>query len=223
MCIAIIALKTTKSCWENSIDDLIKFGSSFTPQECYISLLILKNAAYLFSEVNFLPRDQALMRAWFRANAFKVFEFIAQVLSSSGSMPQEVYFEAMKVIKFWCEFSKKTFIIHEPLIEKLLSMLGDSSMQVFKRVCKILVRLLQSNDSAKVLCNSKLSIALSPTSIPERDLKFLRYLVDLMYKEKERYEIATRDYFRSFDDENEEHQSKGMFADSFTLLLTSLV
>jgi hypothetical protein len=55
-----------------------------------------------------------MVRLWAKENAQKVFGFVAQILSTGGgTLPHEVYFEALKVAKFWCQHSKKSFIIHE--------------------------------------------------------------------------------------------------------------
>ena len=108
-------------------------------------------------------------------------------------------------------------------MEKLLVLLNDPSMQIFKRVCKILNKILSTSDHAKLICNQKLANALQVGSMPERDLQFLHNLIEFMYQQKMRYEVATRHNFKSFDEDNMDNQSKGMFANSFTALLTNMV
>lgn len=41
MCIALISLNTVNTCWMNSIEEIITFGSENT-LKCYLALLILK-------------------------------------------------------------------------------------------------------------------------------------------------------------------------------------
>ena len=53
---------------------------------------------------------------------------------------------------------------------RLTQLLNDSSMQIFKRICKILNKILSTSNHAKVLCNQKLENAIKVDSIPESDL-----------------------------------------------------
>ena len=41
MCIALVALNTVRTCWMQSIQEVITFGSE-NPHKCYLALLILK-------------------------------------------------------------------------------------------------------------------------------------------------------------------------------------
>ena len=41
MCVALVSLNTMRTCWMNSIEDVITFGSENT-HKCYLALLILK-------------------------------------------------------------------------------------------------------------------------------------------------------------------------------------
>lgn len=48
MCIALIALNTTNTCWKNSVEDIINYGRSYGPHQCFISFAILKNICIVF-------------------------------------------------------------------------------------------------------------------------------------------------------------------------------
>jgi hypothetical protein len=49
MSIAMIALKSSNSCWMKSVDDIIAFGST-NQQQCYLSMVLLKNICQLFED-----------------------------------------------------------------------------------------------------------------------------------------------------------------------------
>lgn len=48
MCVAYIALNTTNTCWTNSVQDIITYGASFGPMQCFISFSILKHICIVF-------------------------------------------------------------------------------------------------------------------------------------------------------------------------------
>jgi len=77
LCLGYLVIKTTNSCWKTSVDDLLSFGSNNGPQECFISLTILKSAAQISEDVPLSPKDQAMGRIWAKENASKVFGFMA--------------------------------------------------------------------------------------------------------------------------------------------------
>jgi hypothetical protein len=48
MGIALLAIQTTKTCWQTSIDDIIKHGSA-SPEQCYVALVLLMYMADMHS------------------------------------------------------------------------------------------------------------------------------------------------------------------------------
>lgn len=109
MSLAYIALHTTTTCWSQSIQELIKYGSSFGPHECFFALTVLKNVCVTFDQKMFSQKETALIKRWFNENVKQVFEFLGLILSGKSSLPHEVYLVALSVAKHWCTFSKKSF------------------------------------------------------------------------------------------------------------------
>jgi hypothetical protein len=52
MSLSMIALKTCFSCWPDSVNDIIKFGSA-SQEKCFLSTILLKNAIMLFEDLIF--------------------------------------------------------------------------------------------------------------------------------------------------------------------------
>jgi hypothetical protein len=53
MAVALIGLHTSSTVWKNSIGDLIEFGSSRGPAECFVTLSILKHFTCTFQTTVF--------------------------------------------------------------------------------------------------------------------------------------------------------------------------
>ena len=57
MSVAYLALHTTNTCWQTSVSDLISFGTNYGPQQCFVSLNILKNICVTFDTKMFNTRQ----------------------------------------------------------------------------------------------------------------------------------------------------------------------
>ena len=116
-----------------------------------------------------------------RENVQIVFEFCNKILNQ-GELPNEVYLGCLSVTKHWSNYSRKSFIIHEGLMQTLLNLLAnDSSIQIFKKLVNVIKKLLTSSDHVKLTSNMKFEHAIQPNAIPEKDLGFLRHLVDYLF------------------------------------------
>ena len=113
MSVATIALNTTNTCWSQSVSDLIAFGSNHGPSECFVALSILKNICVIYSTKVFSSQKTALIKRWLRESVSGVFDYLSQILSTPrGSLPHEIYFETFSAAKYWCQYSKKSFIVN---------------------------------------------------------------------------------------------------------------
>ena len=79
MCLGMIALHTTNTCWKSSIDDIIIF-SNRGPSQLFIALNIIKNICITFESKMFSERETSLIKRWLLENVASVFQFINNVL-----------------------------------------------------------------------------------------------------------------------------------------------
>ena len=151
----------------------------------------------------------------FRENVASVFEFCNKILST-GSFPHEIYLGCLSVIKHWSNYSRKTFIVNEPLVATLLHLLAnDGSIQIFKKCVNVMKKMLTISDHVKITANMKFHQAIQPNAIPEKDLGFLRHLVDYLYANKEKYQQCTNEMY-TIDDDQDESAEKAIFAQKYT-------
>ena len=75
MSLAYLALHTTNTCWQTSAQDIISYGSSYGPAQCFVSLNILKNICITFENKMFNQKQTALAKRWFRENVNAVFQY----------------------------------------------------------------------------------------------------------------------------------------------------
>lgn len=66
MCVALIALNTTNTCWTDSIADIISYGRKFGLHQCFISFSILKNICTVFESKQFDAKTTGLIKQWSR-------------------------------------------------------------------------------------------------------------------------------------------------------------
>ena len=81
MSLAYLALHTTNTCWQTSVQDIILYGGGYGPTQCFISLSILKNICITFETKMFNQRSQALIKRWLMENVNGVFEYAQKILS----------------------------------------------------------------------------------------------------------------------------------------------
>ena len=92
----------------------------------------------------------------FRENVAAVFAFCNQILNGGGDLPHEVYLGCLSVIKHWSNYSRKSFIIHEQLVETLMRlMVNDGAIQIYKKVVNVVKKLLTTSDHVKITSNMK--------------------------------------------------------------------
>ena len=95
-----------------------------------------------------------------RENVQIVFEFCNRILNQAD-LPHEVYLGCLSVTKHWSNYSKKSFIIHEGLMQTILSLLAnDGSIQIFKKLVNVLKKILTSSDHVKLTSNMKFELAI---------------------------------------------------------------
>ncbi len=58
---------------------------------------------------------------------------------------------------------------------------NNPQIQVFKKIINIFKKMLNTSDHAKLFSNVIFKNAISPDAIPEKDLIFLRSIVDYLY------------------------------------------
>ena len=212
MSLAYLTLHTTNTCWQTSIQDVISYGGGYGPAQCFISLNILKNVCITFENKMFNQKQTSLIKRWFRENVNGVFEYANKILSGGGDLPHEVYLECLSVAKHWCTYSHKTFIINEQFVQTLLHLLAnDTNMNVFKKIINILKKMLTSSDHVRLLSNLRFEHAIKPEAMPEKDLLFIRHIIDYLYTSKEKYQACTADKMYSLEEDDEE-QMKAVYA-----------
>lgn len=108
MAIALLALKTTNSCWSTSVSDIIKHGSS-SAEQCFVSLLLLKYIPDLYEQHCLDRKSKFMVENYTRENLHSVLGYFAQVLNQVG-LPQECYLEALSAAKAWSQFSTKSYV-----------------------------------------------------------------------------------------------------------------
>ena len=112
-------------------------------------------------------------------------------------------------------------MIHEGFMQTVLQLLAnDSSIVVFKKVVNLLKKILQSSNHAKLICNVKFQQLMQPDVIGEKDLAFLRHIIDFAYSLKEKYAVSTQEMF-SIEGDAEEAE-KAVFAHKLTHLINAL-
>jgi len=62
-----------------------------------------------------------------------------------------------------------------------------------------------------LLSNVRFEHAIAPGALPEKDLQFIRHLIEYLYASKDKYQACTADKMYSFDDD-EEDQMKAIYA-----------
>ena len=68
MSLALISIRTTDSCWQNSIQQIIEFGSTNALQ-CHVSLVVLKHICEVFeNEVGLDRRTKKNIEQYIRDN-----------------------------------------------------------------------------------------------------------------------------------------------------------
>ena len=74
------------SCWCDSIQNIIAFGST-NPLQCQLTLVLLKNICEVYDDEqeNFEKRIQSQIDTFIRENLEKVLDFICQILNSLDS------------------------------------------------------------------------------------------------------------------------------------------
>lgn len=160
----------------------------------------------------FSQKQSALIKIWFRENVGDVFAFAHKILSGGGDLPHEVYLECLSVAKHWSSHSPKTFIINEQFIQTLLYLLAnDSDMNIFKKVVNIVKKMLTTSDHVRLLSNMRFENAIRPEAMPEKDLQFIRHIIDFLYASKEKYHACTADKMYSLEDDDED-QMKAVYA-----------
>mmetsp|Transcript_1199 Transcript_1199/g.2192 ORF Transcript_1199/g.2192 Transcript_1199/m.2192 type:complete len:282 (+) Transcript_1199:199-1044(+) len=222
--VANVAIHTTNSCWQSSVKDLVDFGLNNSPRECFIALNILKNICVTHFTKVFNQKTTQLLKRYLNENVGAVLDMLAQILSQGGNgqLPHEVYLECFSVAKYWCEFSKKSFVINRQLVDVLFTLLhSEPSVKILKKVIKVLIKILSTNQHVKALSNYRFEQATHPDFLPPQDLAFLNQLVDYLYSQREKYSEATRLNF-SHDDEDEVNADKAVFASKFTALLLAV-
>ena len=112
MCVALIALNTTNTCWKSSVADVINYGRSYGLHQCFISFAILKNICNVFEQKVFDQKTTGLIKEWSRDNVNVVFEYCDTVLRSQDNLPAEIYAQCLSVAKHWCKYSPKTFLVN---------------------------------------------------------------------------------------------------------------
>ena len=85
-------------------------------------------------------------------------------------------------------------------------------MQIFKKTINVMKKMLTTSDHVRLLSNMRFEHAIAPAAIPEKDLQFIRHLVDYLYASKEKYRACTADKMYNFEDDEEEDQMKAIYA-----------
>ena len=110
MGIALLALKTTNTCWQTSVSDIMKHGSS-SAEQCFVSLLLLKYIPDLMENHCLDRKSKFVVQNYIRDNLESVLGYFAQVLTQQG-LPQECYLEALSGAKAWCQFSTQSYVLN---------------------------------------------------------------------------------------------------------------
>lgn len=76
MCVSYLILYTSNTCWKTSCADIISFGSSHGPHECFVALCILKNVCVTFGHKTFNARQTSLVKRWVIESAGPVMAYI---------------------------------------------------------------------------------------------------------------------------------------------------
>ena len=103
MSIALLAVYTCNTCWDTSINDIIKLGST-SPEQCYVSLLLLKHITAMHGTHCHDNKSKHVLGRYIRENLANVQGYLAQVLQQS-SLPQECHHQALSASNYWCRFS----------------------------------------------------------------------------------------------------------------------
>ena len=133
-------------------------------------------------------------------------------MGGGTELPHEVYLECLSAAKHWCTYSPKTFIFNEQFVTTLLQLLAnDASVEIFKKVVNVLKKMLTTSDHVRLLSSLGLERALQPEAVPEKDLQFLRHIIDYLYASREKFRACTADKMYSAEDEGED-QDKATYA-----------
>ena len=81
MCIALVALNTVRTCWMQSITEIITFGSE-NPHKCYLALLILKAMSEEAETQHFSMQLKSAIENTMRENLDKMLAFTCQILQT---------------------------------------------------------------------------------------------------------------------------------------------
>jgi len=97
-------------------------------------------------------------------------------------------------------------------VQTLLHLLAnDTNMQIFKKIINVMKKMLTTSDHVRLLSNVRFEHAIAPGALPEKDLQFIRHLIEYLYASKDKYQACTADKMYSFDDD-EEDQMKAIYA-----------
>ena len=183
MSLAYIALHTSSGCWPKSMQEIITYGSSYGPHECFFALTILKNICITFDQKMFSQKQTALVKRWLNESVKAVFEFLSLILSGKSSLPHEVYLVCLSVAKHWCAFSKKSFSQNGQFIQTLFSLLGQSPPpEILKKILNIIKKMLSTSDFAKQLANHRYEqVSTRSDLIPPSELSFVKMVIDWLF------------------------------------------
>lgn len=79
MAIALLALKTSNTCWSSSIKDFIASGST-SAEQCFVCLLLLKHLTSMYETQCLDRRSKQIADSFIRENLTDVLGYLAQVL-----------------------------------------------------------------------------------------------------------------------------------------------
>lgn len=82
MAIALIALKSSNTCWGSSVSDIITFGSA-NAHQCYLGLILLKHVSLQSEEHMFDRKTKHVIDEFLRESLPVVLGFLTQILESA--------------------------------------------------------------------------------------------------------------------------------------------
>ena len=83
-------------------------------------------------------------------------------------------------------------MINEQFVSTILHLLlNDSSLTIFKKIVNILKKMLTTSDHVKLISNMSFDRVIQPGAIPDKDLQFIRHLIDYLYNKKDKYQACT--------------------------------
>ena len=74
---------------------------------------------------------------------------------------------------------------------------------VFKKVVNLLKKMLSTSDHAKLLGYTKFENLIKEDYIPEKELAFIRHIIDFIHSSKEKFIISTAENFQVDGDDEE--------------------